>query len=115
MVVYTDLVVPPGFAGITIGPVAFIRKKYREDVGLRKHEEKHIEQFWRYYGWFPIFYLLSQKFRLKVEVEAYREQLKWYDDGAAARSWRVQKYASYISSKYRINITKEEAEELLLV
>jgi hypothetical protein len=107
VVFYTNLFVRKGYAGITIGPFAFIRPKYKDDVGLRKHEEKHIEQFWRYFGWFPIFYLLSERFRLKVEVEAYREQLRYCSDD------RTERFAWYIANKYRINITVAEAVKLL--
>ena len=91
----------------TAGPFAFITSSKRDDLGLRRHEEKHIEQFWRYYGWFPIFYLLSEKFRLKAEVEAYREQLRYYPDD------RTELFAWYIANKYRIDITVPEAVKLL--
>ena len=113
MVIYTNWFIPGGYAGITYGPIALIRPKYEGDVGLRKHEEKHIEQFWRYFGWFPLFYLLSASFRLKVELEAYQEQLKWYDDTPTMRAWRINRFARFLATKYRIHITVLEAERLL--
>lgn len=114
MVIYTNWFIPGGYAGITYGFVALIRPEYRLDIGLRKHEEKHIEQFWRYFCWFPLFYLLSEKFRLKVEVEAYREQLRYYPlDSPVMTAWRINRFAWFIANKYRIHITVPEAERLL--
>jgi hypothetical protein len=41
------------------------------------------------------------------EVEAYKEQLKWYQDD------RTETLAKALATKYRLNITLEEAKALL--
>ena len=42
---YTNKV-PTGFAGCAGGPVVLIRPAYRADVGLLKHEQMHVDQWW---------------------------------------------------------------------
>ena len=105
-VIYTDTVVPSGFAGWTIGPVIFIRPKYKDDRGLLEHEKVHVRQFMSNpFGYCRV--LWDKKYLLKTEVEAYREQLKWYD------SDRSEYFAWAIATKYGIDITQEEALKLL--
>jgi hypothetical protein len=107
MIIYNDFFVPRRFGAITIYPFIFMKKKFKDDIGLRKHEEVHLKQFWPSFGMFWPMYLLSKKYRLKVEVEAYKEQIKWYDDD------RSELFAEYLSTKYMLDITKEEALSLL--
>jgi hypothetical protein len=107
MIVYTNFFVPDRFAAITIWPFVFIKPQYKDDIGLRKHEEVHLRQFLSTYGLFWAFYLLSKKYRLNAEVEAYKEQLRWYDDD------RTVMFAVYISTKYKLNISVEAATALL--
>ena len=45
IVIYTDKL-PVGTAGCANGPVIRIRPKYKDDVGLHKHEELHTIQWW---------------------------------------------------------------------
>ena len=104
---YTNWGVATGFAGVAYGPFIFIRPKYREDVGLLEHEKVHVRQFWKYLVLFWILYYTSQKYRLRFEVEAYREQLKWYDDD------RTQVFAGFLVNKYGLDITTEAAAKLL--
>lgn len=59
------------------GPVVRIRPAYRDDEGLLQHELIHVRQWWRTLGLHSLLYLCSKKYRLKAEVEAYREQIKW--------------------------------------
>ena len=44
------------FAGMATGPVIRIREAYRDDVGLQKHEELHVAQF---FVWILLGALLS--------------------------------------------------------
>lgn len=106
LIFYTNKFVPSRFAAVTYGPVILIRPAYKNDLGLLEHEKVHVKQFWRTLGLLGIFYLLSNKFRLKCEVEAYKEQLK-YSPG------REHLFATFISSKYNIPISVSEAQKLL--
>ena len=106
-VFYTDKFIPATAAGATRLMFIFIRPKYKDDVGLLQHELKHVEQLYRN----PLhsyFYLLSKSYRLKCEVEAYKEQLKHYAND------RTDLFAEFIAKYYNLNITQEEAKQLLL-
>lgn len=135
LVWYTDKVMK-GFAGGTVLNFIRIRPEYKDDEGLLRHELVHVEQwaggfliallfglldFWVSDSWlglfvftligtnmFPLSYFLIKKIKLKAEVEAYKEQLKFYKDD------RTNLFAGFISTKYGLNITKEEAIKLLL-
>jgi len=87
-----------GFKGTTYGPIIFIRPSCIDDRGMLEHELVHSRQFWNPRKWFWS--------KLEREVEAYREQLKWHPD-------RAEIFATIISTRYGINITKEEALALL--
>jgi hypothetical protein len=109
-----------------------IRPKYRDDKGIHEHEKEHVKQWWlttilaaviigaicyrtgysyAYMGFsvsvFQILYLVIPWFKLQMEVEAYRQQLKHYADD------RVPLFAKFIATKYDLKITAEEAEQLL--
>ena len=61
----------------------------------------HVKQFWNN----PLFafpYYFSKAARLRYEVEAYREQLKFHPDREAA-------FATILATKYNLGITVEEA------
>lgn len=96
----------------TYGPFVFIRPSrtfptiIREEAeGLREHELTHVKQFYRTVGISGILSLFS-KWKLQYEVEAYREQLKYVPADTAY-------FAEYLSTRYKLNITKEEALALL--
>ena len=108
-VIYTNHLIPNTFAGQTIGPFILIRPSHKDDTGLLEHEKVHVRQFWRTLGLFGIGYLLSKKYRLKIEVEAYKEQLKYYPTDKKAL------FAYYLATKYNLDITQEEALKLLSV
>lgn len=68
--------VPPGFAGITLGPLVIIRREAAGDTALLRHELVHVEQ-WRRLGavGFVRRYLgsyLLWRLRGKGHVGAYR-------------------------------------------
>jgi len=112
-VIYTDDM-EEGFGGKMFSPslllkwlgkpcVIKIRPKYKEDVGLLNHELTHVEQFNR--EWFyNIRYSLSKKFRYRMELEAYLEQIKAYDYKYLSQcGWTTE--ALY--GKYNLGINKE--------
>ena len=89
------------------GPIILIKPQYREDKGLHKHEQVHVKQWFRTLGVHSILYLFSNSYRLKAEVEAYREQLKHYPDN------RSLLFAHYLANDYGFEISQEEAMRLL--
>lgn len=106
-VIYTNNIIPDKFAGQTIGPFIFIRPSHKGDKGLLEHEKVHVRQFWSTLGLFGIPYLLSKKYRLKYELEAYKEQLKYYSTDKRSL------FAHFLATKYNLDITQEEALKLL--
>jgi hypothetical protein len=61
---------------IPIIPMIQIKKSCRDDASLLVHELVHVRQLWRT-GWLHVLmYWLSPDYRLKAEVEAFREQLR---------------------------------------
>lgn len=106
---YTDKFVQKNHVASTRGCFIFIRPQYKDDFGLHEHEKVHVAQFWRLPVIHSILYFLSKEYRLTCEVDAYKEQLKYCDDSVAAK----EQFASFIATKYNLNISKEEAEKLL--
>lgn len=104
IVVYSDINgrsigVFSGHGGTTFGPFVFIRAKHIEDRGLLEHELVHTRQFWNPKKWFWG--------KLRWEVEAYKEQLKWYPDD------KTEQFARALATKYGLNISVEAAILLL--
>jgi len=102
IVFYSDRLVPEGFAGCTRAIFIFIRPQYKDDAGLHAHERVHVRQYLRSFGLMPFFYLFSEKYRYKAEVEAYRRQLQ-------VSPGRAEQYATFITTKYNLNVSYDEA------
>lgn len=103
VVTYTDRLPAFVHGGITLWRFVFIRTKYQGDDGLLQHELTHIRQgsrMWLYP--FP-------KYRLQLELEAYREQLKYCRTSVAAGI-----FADYLANDYWLSITTEQAKAALL-
>ena len=108
MVIYTDKFLPDDSAGGVRLWFILIRPKYRNDIGLHKHEQVHVDQFWRLPPLLhPLLYTFSKTYRLKCEVEAYREQLRWCETD------RTEKFAWFIANKYELDIDIDAARALL--
>ena len=105
LVFYTNWFVPERFAGCNRGPLIFIRPEYRADAGLLAHELEHVRQWYRNPA-FGIFYKFSKKFRLKVELEAYRKQLE-HSPGD------LDTFAQFLVEKYNLDISFSQARWLL--
>lgn len=104
LVVYTNFGVHKGFAGTTYGPLVFIRPVYKDDIGLLKHELVHTKQFWT-------LRLLTMS-KLERELEAYAEQIKWYDEEVRkAKCWL---FAGFIVTKYGIDGLSQQTVSNLL-
>ena len=89
LLVYTDRL-PQNSNGCANGPIIRIRPAYEGDEGLLAHEKVHVSQWWRTLGFHSLLYLVSKKYRLQAEVEAYREQLKYNPEN-------ILKYARWLS------------------
>ena len=133
MIIYTTRYIPEWSAGCAIGPFILIKPAYKDDAGLAAHERVHTRQWWLLallalplaalahangrpdlmgfaalaLGLHPALYLASARYRLRCEVAAYRVQLGYY---AADRR---DKFAGFIASRYRLNVTPAQAFELL--
>jgi len=94
-------------AGFTLLPwLMFIKKAYKDDISLLKHEQTHRQQMrkdWTIVFWFR--YLLFKKWRMYYEVEAYKVQIA---NGASLNSC-----AHNLSKLYFLKITFEQAKKLL--
>ncbi|MDH3975542.1 MAG: hypothetical protein OEV42_14790 [Deltaproteobacteria bacterium] len=107
---YTDDL-PEQHTGYAEGFRVKIRPSHRNDRGLLEHEIIHVKQWYRTFGLYSLLNKYSRKYRLKYELEAYREQLKHYPDANYARL--VDRFAGFIADKYELGISKEEAKDLL--
>jgi len=102
-VFYTDRFIPKRYDAYTIGPIVLIREHQVGNRGLLEHERVHVRQFWRTLGLVGLGRLISRRYRLACEVEAYREQLKWSGMHYAPL------YAWYLVDNYGLDITHEQA------
>ncbi len=103
-----------GSDGETRGMLIRIRisRFYMKDI--LGHELVHVRQFYRMPIIHGILYYLWGRYRLRCEVEAYREQLSYYvDAGPFMHHRKLIEFASLLSKNYRLNITQCEAEELI--
>lgn len=103
---YTDKFVPANAGACARGPVIFIRPKYRNDVGLYEHELMHVKQWVFSLGLHSFLYLLSKRYRLWSEVQAYQKQLEYSPQD-------INLFAKFIAENYGLKITQEEAKELV--
>ena len=63
-----------GFLSTTIE----IRPKYKKDLGIRLHELTHARQFGRRLWLHTLLSMWSGKYRLLIELQAYRNQIREY-------------------------------------
>lgn len=107
VIFYTDRFIPVWAAGCARGPFIFIRPRYKDDAGLLAHERVHVKQWLRTFGLHGLLYLLSDKYKLGAEVQAYKAQAACYPDD------RRPAFAKFISENYGLAITPAAALELL--
>ena len=108
---YTDSM-PDNQGGYARAWFIRIRPRYKDDKGLLAHEMEHVKQFWRTCGFHGLFYLLSKKYKLNTEVEAYKEQLKHEPASLDPERYRDM-YAGFIADDYGLDVSKGEALERL--
>jgi len=107
MILFTNFGIPKGFAGATRGPFIFVRPEYRHDKGLIAHEKVHRWQWWRTLGIHSFLYLFVEDYRLRAEIEAYKVQMEYSPENA-------KRFAEFIATKYRIDISADDALKMLL-
>lgn len=112
LTIYTDRL-PENAAGRVLFGIAFIRPAYRDDIGLHEHERVHVHQTLRglilVHGWR---YRFSKAYRLRCEVEAYKEQLKHPPANSDVVRYRDM-YAGFIANHYGLDLSVDRARELL--
>ena len=109
---YTDCFLKPWQAAAVIGPVILIRPKYRDDVGLLKHELEHVKQGFATLGLHIPLYLLSKRYRLWAEASAYKEQMRWPNGTGSSMS--LDTAARRLAApEYNLGITEAEAKAYL--
>ena len=99
----SNALIPKQHQAATRGPFIFIRPEHKGDKGLIEHEKAHRKQWLRTFGLHSLLYLFVEDYRLRAEVEAFREQAKHYPDD------RRLKFAELLATNYRIDVTVDEA------
>jgi len=106
LLIETRWCIPRGFDGFAPGPLILLRPG--ASAALLAHEKVHVRQFWRTFGLMGPLYLLSRRWRLRFELEAYREQIRHAGPHAARPCARA------LAHGYRLDITEEDAYRLLV-
>lgn len=127
ILIYTDAL-DDNVGGSANGPIIRIKPKYRDDAGILAHELVHVRQWYAGFllgaiaaavmyqrgmdGW-PMVLLAGAMlhplatffpaYRLWKEVQAYKEQAKYYADD------RLPLFAQFIAHSYGLDITPEQA------
>jgi len=105
LLIETRWCIPRGFDGFAPGPLILLRPG--ASAALLAHEKVHVRQFWRSFGLMGPLYLLSRRWRLRYELEAYREQVRHAGPQA------VPACAHALAHGYRLGISVEQACRLL--
>lgn len=96
-----------GFAGKANAFVVRIKETYEDDKGLLAHECKHVGQWFRTFGFHSLLYTFFKGYRYMVEIEAYRKQLSYVESGK--KKCAAFKFAEFLTTKYGLRVSKEEA------
>ena len=108
---YTDDM-PANQGGYAKAWLIRIRPRYKDDKGIHAHEICHVSQFWKF-GIFHLgLYMWNKAYRLKCEVAAYREQLK-YTPAKSNPGYYRDVYAGLIADNYGLDVSKGEVLKLL--
>lgn len=96
--------------GRNLGPIVFINKDLKWDKGLLEHELTHVKQWYRLPVLHNILYIVSDKYKLKSELEAYKNQIPFARDQEFALSLAAHKLAN----NYKLKVSYEDARNYLL-
>ena len=120
-VIFTDKFIPERFGGYNIGPINFVRKKYKNDSCLIEHEIFHSKQFWnnpikyilgrwlKYFAFLPHTIIRwSETKTFEYECEAYAYQLKCIIESQKIHLYDaifyryLYRFAKFVSTKYNL-------------
>ena len=110
-IIYTDKLSAAVFGGTSKFCFIKIRPRYKDDIGLLNHELTHVKQFYRLSLLHGILVRFSKKYRLKIELEAYKNQLLSYP--VEDRERKILYFAKFMSERYDIDKTVDECYKLL--
>lgn len=105
-VFYTNRFVPTKHAACTRSCFVFIRPRYKGNKGLLAHELEHVKQWYRNPLFHSLKYKFSKSYRLQCELSAYRMQLNFTPLG-------LEGFAYYLANDYSLDLTYEQAKQLL--
>lgn len=94
-----------GFAGKANAFIVRIKERYKDDKGLLVHEVVHVKQWFMTLGLHSILYKFFKGYRYLAEIKAYRKQLVYADNVSAS----ARHFASFLSKKYDLDVSTEEA------
>jgi hypothetical protein len=109
---------PGKIVGLSLGFAVLLDPRYFTDEPTIRHELVHCRQFWRQ-GLVLHFlrYWLSKSYRLKAEVEAFREELacnnELSDPSGIEYEAHLNDLASSLSKCYGLPIAHAQARNLL--
>lgn len=106
MVIYTDRFIKKEWDAMNLFFVTLIRPQFKGVKFIVEHEKVHTRQVFRWLIFQPIFYQLSKKWRLKFELEAYKVSVE-HGQSVNSAAWAI-------ANLYGLDITKDEAKELLV-
>lgn len=82
-----------------------LHPKYKDDKGILEHEKAHARQYGRLFWVHSGLGMVSGWYRLLIEIEAYRSQVKAYSYKSKQEyEWIV----TALCDKYRLNISENE-------
>jgi len=81
-----------------------IKPKYKNDIGIHKHEIKHAEQYANNF-FHALKSTFSKTYRYNIELEAYTEQIKVYK---YSRIDQTEWIIDALVNKYNLNITRKQ-------
>ena len=107
-IIYKDSLVK--LAGKSYGVFIAIKESHRYNEALLQHELVHCRQFYRTLGLHGILTLVSKKYRLRAEVEAYKVTIEYkgYTE-ESEYEWIVDT----LYTNYNLDTTKEEIRRQL--
>jgi hypothetical protein len=103
---------PGRLIGLSMGVFVLIRSDFAADRPTIVHELEHCRQFWR--GGLILHmarYYLSQRYRLRAEVEAFRAELDACCD--LSRQGRLEESARVLAACYEIGMDEAACRRML--
>ena len=97
-------------AGRSFGVFIAIKEEHKNNEAILQHELVHCRQFYRTLGFHGIMYHLSESYRLKAEIEAYKITIthKGYTNRLQSK-WIVDT----LKQNYKLDVSRQKIEELL--